>query len=296
MNAPACLICGSARSRTVWRRDATRIEKCLGCNLLFVAERPSEAELLGLYDGEALLKFDLHPGSSDEAVVPDWKNKEYMQLLDGVARLGVHGGQLLDVGCFSGIFLSNAKRRDFTVVGVEPNRDAYVRVHDVLGFNVVHGSLTSAQFAADTFSVVSLLDVIEHVSDPVSELEEVFRILRPGGVLIITTPNVAGLPQRVVGGKRFLFGQDWCPIDGVPWHLYGFTRSTLRRCVEKAGFQFRSVEWLEPSLLSTNIGAGSSEAKRLGLRLVGEASKLLRMSDRIALFAQKGSGKDSAPS
>jgi SAM-dependent methyltransferase len=292
----ACLICGSARSRTVWRRDSKRIEKCLECELVFVAERPSEADLLNLYNGDALLKFDLHPGSSDESVVPAWKNEEYVRLLDSIARLGVRGGKLLDVGCFSGIFLGNAKRRDFSVVGVEPNRDACVRVRDVLGFDVVHGSLTSARFAPGTFSVVSLLDVIEHLSDPVVELEEVFRILRPGGVLVITTPNVEGLPQRVVGAKRFLFRQDWCPIDGVPWHLYGFTRSTLRRCVEKAGFQFRSVEWLKPSLLSTNDGAGSSPAKRFQLRLVGEASRLLRMSDRIALFAQKGSGEDSAPS
>ena len=79
----------------------------------------------------------------------------------------------------------------------------------------------------------------------------------------------------------------FCPIDGVPWHLWGFTRSSLAQCVEKAGFQVEEIQWLEPSPLSTNEVAGSSHWKRMGPRSTARLSKLLGMSDRMALLAQK---------
>ena len=282
-----CLICDASRSRTVWQRGATRIERCLGCGLLYTAERPAESELMALYDGEALIKSSSDSPAPAEAAFPSWKQKEHEQLLDGVAALGVRDGLLLDVGCFSGMFLSNAEKRGFKPSGIEPNREAYLRLKNNSQLNVIHGSLASARFAADTFSVVSLLDVVEHVSEPVSELQEVFRILRPGGLLVLSTPNVAGLPQRIVQTKRRLFHQDWCPIDDVPWHLWGFTADTLSRCVAKASFKVRRTMWLKPSQLSTNRGSGSSLAKRIGLRMLGEASRPPHMSDRFALFAQK---------
>jgi len=285
--ADICLICGASRSRTVWHRGAAKIERCLGCGLLFTTERPVENELMALYDGDLLIKSHFEPAAPIAIPVPEWKQEEHLQLLDGVARLGVRNGPLLDVGCFSGMFLANAKKRGFTVVGVEPNREAFLRLQNELQMNVVHGSLSSARFPIDSFSVVAFLDVIEHVTDPVSELQEAFRILRRGGVLVLSTPNVAGISQRIIQAKRRLFRQDWCPIDDVPWHLWGFTRSTLSRCVEKASFKVRRIMWLKPSLLTTNLGAGSSLAKRLGLRMLGEVSRPPHMSDRIALFAQK---------
>jgi SAM-dependent methyltransferase len=242
---------------------------------------------MALYDGNDLMKPCFDPVASTAIPVPEWKQEEHSLLLDGVARLGIRGGSLLDVGCFSGMFLANAKKRGFTVFGVEPNREAFLRLVNELQINVVHGSLSSARFSTDSFSVVSFLDVIEHLPDPINELEESFRVLRPNGVLVLSTPNVAGISQRIIQAKRQLFRQDWCPIDDVPWHLWGFTKKTLSRCVEKASFKVRGILWLKPSQLTTNLGAGSSLAKRLGLRMLGEVSRPPHLSDRIALYAQK---------
>ncbi len=282
-----CPLCGGGRSRTVWNRDATRIERCAGCGLLFAAERPAESDLMALYDGEALIKSCSDSPAPAGTRVPEWKQEEHSKLLDAIASLGVRDGLLLDVGCFSGMFLINAEKRGYTPSGIEPNREAYLHLKNDLKLNVIQESLSAARFPADTFSVVSMLDVIEHVSDPVSELQEVCRILRPGGLLVLSTPNVAGLPQRIVQAKRRLFGQEWCPIDDVPWHLWGFTADTLSRCVEKASFKVSRTLWLKPSQLSTNLGSGSSLAKRIGLRMLGEVSRPPHMSDRFALFAQK---------
>lgn len=282
-----CLICEANDSQPVWQQGKLRIEKCRGCGVFFADGGPPEAELLELYNGDVLIGERPDPFAKEEGPQPAWKIREHNLILDGIERWGCSGGSLLDVGCFSGMFLGNAKKRGFSVAGVEPNRDAFLHVRDAQGYEVVHGNLESAHFPAERFSAVSFLDVIEHIPDPVTELREVFRILRPGGVLILTTPNVKGLPQRVVKTKRWLARQPWCPIDDVPWHLWGFTQRSLARCVQKAGFTIIETAWLVPSPLTTNLRAGSSTAKRLGLRCVAEVSKYLGMSDRMALFAQK---------
>jgi SAM-dependent methyltransferase len=282
-----CPICGTPDSQTVWKHDGLGIEECGGCGVFFTAERPQEATLLELYRGGALLVERPDPFPKGEDLFPPWKMREHEELLDEIARFGASTGSLLDVGCFSGMFLRNARKRGFEITGIEPNQDASMHVRNLLGCEVVHGSLASAQFSPNYFSAVSFLDVIEHVEDPIRDLRAAWRIMRPSGVLVLVTPNVKGLLQRVVKTKRNLMGQMWCPIDDVPWHLWGFTRESLTLCVEKAGFIVKKISWREPSPLSTNLGAGTSAVKRAILLAVAEASKWLGMSDRMVLFAQK---------
>ncbi|MGB8473537.1 MAG: class I SAM-dependent methyltransferase [Candidatus Acidiferrum sp.] len=254
---------------------------------MFTVERPAESTLMQLYKGDALLADRPDPQPRGEDSFPPWKMKEHEQFLDEIARLGASAGSLLDVGCFSGMFLRNARQRGFEIAGIEPNEDAFLHVRNLLGCEVVHGSLASAHFAPNHFSAVSFLDVIEHVEDPIADLKAAFRIMRPAGALVLATPNVKGLLQRVVKMKRKIRRQPWCPIDDVPWHLWGFTRESLALCVERAGFIVKRISWLEPSPLSTNLGAGTSALQRAILLTVAEASKLMGMSDRMALFAQK---------
>lgn len=282
-----CLICELENSNIVWRQAGFQIAQCTGCEVLFVLNAPSQSDLNTLYDKGQLTGAPLQDIGRGEGGPPEWKQNEQISILNTLELLGASGGSLLDVGAFSGMFLKNAQSYGFQVMGVEPIREAYIHLRDSLGLPVVHGDLYSAPFPAENFIVVSLLDVIEHVVDPVAEMREISRILKPGGIVVMTTPNAAGLMQRIVGLKRKLFGQPWCPIDDIPWHLWGFTPSTFRLCMEKAGFHVEAIDSLEPSPLSTNSNSGSKGWKKLALLGTAEVSKLLNMSDRMVGYARK---------
>lgn len=136
------------------------------------------------------------------------------------------GRSLLDVGCGSGAFLSLMRDRGWRVVGVEPDPKAAESARNNK-LDVRDGMLADAAFADDTFDAIVLSHVIEHVHDPVALLRECARVLRPGGRLVITTPNLES-----VGHRRF--GADWRGLE-PPRHLHVFSLGALSACVRSAG-------------------------------------------------------------
>ena len=283
-----CLICDTDQSTLVCIWDQRRIEKCLGCGVLFTLPRPSEEELVCLYDNGSIQGVFEDGAALEPLACPDWKFREHSRILDRLTRLTSPSGKLLDVGCLWGFFLAHARQKGFDVAGVEPCSKAVRYVRDVLGLAAYQGSLQSAAFASASFDAVSILDVIEHLPDPVAELREAYRILKPAGLLVIVTPDSNGLLPRLIGMKRKTLRQPWCPIDNVPWHLWGFTPATIALCVEKAGFNVEAIESLEPSVLTTNRTAGSTLGKKLALWTLAGLSQALGRSDRSILFARKG--------
>ncbi len=139
------------------------------------------------------------------------------------------GDTLLDVGCGNGTFLVRMRALGWTVSGVESDKRAVKVARERYNLDVRNSTLEEAEFPEKYFDAVTLSHVIEHVHNPHSLLTECQRILKPGGRIVILTPNSESL------GHRF-FKENWLGLD-PPRHIFVFTRDTLSRQVRDSHFR-----------------------------------------------------------
>ena len=137
------------------------------------------------------------------------------------------------MGAGFGFFLSEMRGRGWEVVGVEISRKAMDYAKDVLGLTLHLGPLEKAGFLESDFDVVSGFYVIEHLPDPMAFLKECYRILKPGGLLLLRYPHTTPVKNLL----RF-FGIENRLYD-LPAHLSDFSPEMIQQCLEKAGFK----EW-----------------------------------------------------
>ncbi len=155
------------------------------------------------------------------------KEAQGVRLLLRVERqIGV--GRLLDVGCGMGEMLASAARRGWQVAGIEPNRCAARCARQrVPQADVFCGPVEVFPVVAGAFDVITCLEVIEHLREPAAALSRLYGCLRPGGLLVATTPDAGGVHARLSGRRWVHWHRD---------HLWYFDRRSLRRLAVQAGF------------------------------------------------------------
>lgn len=134
---------------------------------------------------------------------------------------------ILDIGCAQGFFLFEASKAGYITKGVELSRDAARYARKEFGLDVEIGSLGELQFPENYFDVVTLWVVLEHVPYPLATLKEACRMLKPGGLLAVSTPNIGGVLAKILRRR-------WWEIRRV--HINQFTTRTLTDIVQNAGF------------------------------------------------------------
>ena len=137
-------------------------------------------------------------------------------------------GTLLDVGCGGGRFLNRMKRRGWKVEGTDFDEQATKKVSARYGIKTHVGDLAQCRLPANSFDVIAMSQAIEHLYDPQTTLLECLRILKPGGLLVMTTPNVSSM-----GANEF--GASWRGWE-APRHLHLFSVDALQRLTQRAGF------------------------------------------------------------
>lgn len=140
----------------------------------------------------------------------------------------INEGRLLEIGCGNGNRLALFRNLGWETNGIEPDAGA-AQLARAKGLNVLSATLQPGAIPAASYNVILMSHVIEHVSDPQEIIRECHRLLRPGGLLVMLTPNTDSL------GHRY-FGRDWLHLD-PPRHLHLFNSRNLTKLCTDTGFR-----------------------------------------------------------
>jgi SAM-dependent methyltransferase len=212
---------------------------CSNCKTLYTSQLPraeSSEDYEGYYD-------------EDNLTAPDFISLRLDQILAEFAAYR-QNGRLLDVGFGAGTLLEAAQRAGWHAFGVEVSARAVEHVREK-GFEVFAGTLQEAAYPENHFDVVTASEVLEHVPDPQNMLRDIARVLRPGGLLWLTTPHGRGVSAKILG-------VNWSVVS-PPEHLQLFSRAGGRALLKAVGLrQVRVVtEGCNPfELLKGLRGAG----------------------------------------
>lgn len=197
-----------------------QLVSCGACGLQYVTPRISASVVL---DGYA--------SAVDEAFVSQSRAREatFRRCLGKVQQVWKKAPRtILDVGAANGSFLKIAREAGWAVSGCEPSRWMCEWSKRNYGIALTQGTVFDAAWEDETFDVVTLWDVLEHTPDPAATLRECVRVLRPGGLLVLTYPDVGSWIARVMGRR-------WVFLLSV--HYYYYTRMTIGQMLEQERLQ-----------------------------------------------------------
>ena len=222
MQTIVCPLCGGAKEKLLFtRRDLTyrmsdqefRIVKCRRCGLSYVNPRPNQEEMLSYYPDDF---YRTSLGATELLL-----NQAEILLLKLKHLPILPPGRLLDIGCARGEFLYVMRALSWEVQGVEFSP----RAVNPFGLEIFTGQLSETGWAKNSFDLVTMWAVLEHIAEPLPLLREIRRVLKPSGKLKILVTNMRSLPGRLMR------------IDDIPRHLILFSPSSLKHMLRLAGFK-----------------------------------------------------------
>lgn len=237
--------------------------------MVYVNPRPDENEIHEFYP----------PEFYDVGVTPDQLIESKRTSLEAKARLvrEVPPGRLLDIGCQKGEFLYVMKERGWDVQGVEFSSTP----PNVFGMPIFHGALAQAGLAAQSFKVITMWAVLEHIHDPVGTLREAARLLTSDGAVYVLVPNFRSIPGRFMRH------------DDIPRHLVMFTPKTLAMAARAAGLRMARTVFSDDVFSGSTRGALNFLVKRVMGEPFDEILAQNRSPERWGEFTGSVKGRPS---
>jgi SAM-dependent methyltransferase len=210
-----------------------RLGRCERCGLRWLVDRPAGAELAALYLS----------GFYEPAPARGGRLVRELHRLNNAIRLrelgGLEPGRLLDVGCGKGRFLAAAGAAGWDVLGIEFAPASAEAARATYGVDVMVGDFLELD-VEDGFDAITMWHVLEHLPDPAAAVARAANLLRPGGRLVVSVPNVESLQARI-GGER------WFHLD-LPRHLFHFSPRSLTALVRRTGLRVARIGHLYPEM------------------------------------------------
>lgn len=232
--APSCNACGNRRLTPLLRKDGYDLARCAQCGLICVSNPPTDEERSRLYSFDA----GYHASLVDDAASVAFHEREAALNLRAL-RSFAGSGRLLDIGCSTGLFLRALRDIGWVGQGLEYSPDSSRIAREQHGLDVKTGELRPDTYAAGSFDIVTMWDVIEHVPDPCATLVQIHRILADDGQVLLKTPNADGLYPRV--SLRLANRLGFWGHAEPPGHLFQFSVASLSTLAGRAGFRVVAV-------------------------------------------------------
>ena len=267
----------------------SQIVRCNRCGLMYASPRqkaPDHVQIATWNDPE----WDAIGNNPRRFEKEQLQVRDYAKTRALLNRLYPNRGKLAEIGGGYGFLLAEFKKDGWDVLGVEPDAYGCRYAKEKHGIDVFNGILENAGISDESFDVVLLNHVIEHLDDPLGLLREINRVLKPNGHFVIETPRYDSLMFKLLGRRERSVN-----CDG---HIYFFTTQTLKNLYEAAGFRQVDLSYVGRSLtvdrLLWNVGVISkSKSVQRGLdRLtrklrLQEAHLYLNMRDIQRVCVQK---------
>ncbi|ADB16198.1 Methyltransferase type 11 [Pirellula staleyi DSM 6068] len=220
-------MCGGGMLALLAQREAWSYVVCRQCGHGQLSPIPSADELREFYEA-SYFEASSSGGYANYVADEPLHRLNSGGRLKRLARAGVSGGKLLDIGCAAGFFLDEARKAGFSVVGQDVSRWARHFARDTLGLEVVSSvdEILPAQRAS--FRCVTLFQLLEHDPDPRALLHKVHALLQPGGVLVVETWRRDSLIAR-------LFGRYWQQLS-PPSVIHLFSQKSALALAAETGF------------------------------------------------------------
>ena len=225
-NLQSCPICASKRIQPapVQPTPPFGVMHCSDCYAVFLSPRPRIEDMSSFYE-------EMYDEEREKSSRQERRAQKHVKRLAQMMRTP---GHVLEVGAGDGYFLKAARDIGWNVTGLELSPPRIAKAREWFGLELIDKDLIAANLPAESFDVIAMYQLIEHVHDPAAILRCVHGLLRPGGLLMLSTPNVLSYARK----KRDV--NSWM----IPQHLFFFSPLSLVNVAEKTGFRV-----MRPSLL-----------------------------------------------
>jgi SAM-dependent methyltransferase len=248
---------------------------CLDCSHLFADPSPRSEFIFSLYRQVEDPLYDAEA---------EGRSQNFRGILDHLERMRPRKGRLFDVGAATGILLDLARRRGWRVDGIDASGWAARRAAEHYRIPLRQGIFEEAALPASGFEAVTMIDFIEHTPSPQKAIAQAARVLAPGGILCLVTPDIHSLAARLAGPR-------WWHLR--PGHLAYFSRGSLSALLGSAGFRIvsrRRYAWTFSALYLVSrfrmLGGLSASRvasflKRIPIKLaLGDSFEIYAMKDK----------------
>lgn len=279
-----CNLCHHTKPIWYCRKDSIDVHRCGHCGLIYAGKMQQNEDLVKHYSDQYF-----EPYLETESIHLE---KRFKKRIEEIRHLH-YPGTILDVGCGAGFFLELATKTGYDTQGVELSGYAAGYAQEKLGLSVFQGELADAPFEKESFDIITLWHILEHVHDPRQFLGQVHHLLKPNGLLAAEVPNIGSRVARMAGVNWELMA----PKE----HFYYFNPSTIRQYLEMSGFKvirMQTFYWTTPAMLFLTSATQQNGLKKWLMQLVGHLASVLSFirfrsapsifpGDVVTIYAQK---------